>query len=148
VSACGVPEDIDDDQHVWRQLKHDLDTLTWDADANRWLPRVEPPAIQFNDDLSTVWAEHVQTVHGAGPELAVRPDYPLTYEALVAHLRTGGGSVEHTPQKIAHPTACAHASVYYPPDSNKPARKRYRNLVARALMIVHGEVTFPPPPGA
>lgn len=145
---CGVVRDINNVQHLWRSVRTSLDSLAWHADEQRWLPAGN--ALQFDDDWSSSWREHLTEVHELAAADAVGTARPLMFEVAVREVRALGMAVEHTPEGD-RPIECAHTSTWYQEDHQrpiKPERARLRNALGSLLTLVHGTITLAPPPGA
>ncbi len=146
---------IPPEDHLWRRFKDDPNHLTWDDELGP-LPH-EDKALQFDNDLSTNWREHLEG-HRIGPSGVLgcgsKSAYTLVGELAVAQAQLMGFLVTHSPDgKI--PIECSHTSVSWPPAEihppakrpDKRARSRLRADMARNFPFVYGEVTTPPPAG-
>lgn len=147
--ACGTPStSVPGEHHVLRLSKDDPDYLVWSAELGRWLLKVPGTAIQFNQDLSTFWCEHLSEIHEAGAEsiLEPPPGRTLAFRANIAEMLALGLTIRHTPTASTAP-ACAHAS-FDRPALNKPARTALSLDISMLMSCVAGTITQPPPSGA
>ncbi len=143
------------EDHLWRRFKDDPNHLTWDDELGP-LPH-QDKALQFDEDLSTNWREHLEK-HRIGPAeilgCSSKSTYTLVGELAVTQAQQLSFVVTHSPEgKI--PIECSHTSVSWPPAEIHPpakrpdrrARSRLRADMARNFTFVYGEVTAPPPDG-
>ena len=142
--GCGIAVTIPDGDHLWRRFKDHPNWRIFDYDADRWMPVTRDPPLTFDPDFSMPWREHLETVHGLGPESVTSPTHILVFEAnvrAVRQVRLVNGpfafTVAHTPQG-ATPVDCAHASVYWPEGLGKAARGSLRTDLALCLFLCHG----------
>lgn len=147
---CGVAAPIPDEHRVWRRAMASLHWHTWDSDRQRWLPRGN--TVDFDPELSTVWADHMESTHGAGPGSALDgyDRYTLVFEVGVSACRAIRCQVTHSPDGPC-PLACAHTLVSMPPEVSTAHRKEIKSIrmaLGRAMSLVYGTITAPPPPGA
>jgi hypothetical protein len=149
------PLQIDDGDHLWRRFRDDPNHLVWDDELGP-IPHHEVNSVlQFDEDLSTSWREHLEW-HHMRPVwvLGENPAYTLVGEISVSAARELDFGITHSSQDII-PIDCAHASVSWPASHihapakrpDKPTRSRLRSQIARNFTFVYGEVKSEPPPG-
>lgn len=148
---CGEVQEIPNGDRVWRRFVDSKNHLAWDYDNNRYVPN--PVALAFDPEMSTHWREHLE-MHGLGPDSILDEDgkYTLVGEWAVRSVRDMDFPTTHTPDG-SEPIACAHTSVYWPPESIKagskrpdaPTRTSLRNMLVMKMTLVCGDVTTPPP---
>lgn len=146
-APCGVEVELPDNAQLLRSVAHDPDALEWSEDDQRWLPTAK--AMQFDDDCSTFWHQHLQDIHARGANDVADEGRPLVYEVTANLVRALGFGARHSPEGD-EPNACAHSSVDWPGQArpSKPERNRLRTGLVRGMALVCGEVLLTPPPGA
>lgn len=148
-SPCGDVGTIDDTNVLWRRVQDRLDYLWWDRQAEVWRVRPKPPALQFNEALSTAWAEHLVATHGLGADAALDPEgrYTLVYALTAGDARALNCEVSHSPTGTT-PPECGHASIDWPPLVDKALKAEIRDGLSLAMHLVFGASQLEPPPGA
>ena len=147
--ACGTPAStVPSEHHVVRLTKDHLDYLMWSAEQGRWLLRVPGNAIQFDDDLSTYWVEHLWNVHGASADEIVEPSpgRSIAFRARIGELVALGLTVRHSPTDPVMP-GCAHTS-FDRPRLGPQARRALSVDISMLMSVAAGVITQLPPPGA
>lgn len=148
---CGQQDIVGSSDVLWRKTRDHADHLEWYADLGCWLPRVEDPsnALQFNPDLSVLWADHLLGRHEILASSLVAGDevYNLVFAVDVSAMATLKLRVEHTPTEST-PVGCSHVSVWRPESLTKPQRKQLKYALQRLMRLVAGEVRRSVPEGA
>ncbi len=150
-----APLEILDKDHLWRRFRDDPNHLVWDDELGP-IPHHEVSSVlQFDEDLSTNWREHLQR-HHMGPVwvLGENPAYTLVGEISVLAARRLKFGVSHSAADII-PIDCSHTSVSWPADKihppakrpDKKTRSRLRSEIAMNFRFIHGEVKSEPPIG-
>ena len=160
-NECGQSSEITDGDRVLRRFIDSPNHLEWDADNSRYVPAGSQMIFDSDTptearDLSTYWREHLSRDE-LGPEVVLigHPNYSLVGEWRVAAVRKLRFPVAHTPRGDA-PIECAHASIYWPPDSIPPSkmepgpsrRRMLRSELNREMSWTYGTISTPPPEGA
>ena len=150
-----IPLEIRNEDHLWRRFRDDPNHLVWDDELGP-IPHHEVNSVlQFDEDLSTNWREHLEW-HRIGPSwvLGDNPEYTLVGEISVTTARDLDFGVTHSSDGII-PIECSHTSVSWPateihPPAKRPDKKtrsRLRSQIARNFKFVLGEVRSQPPAG-
>lgn len=147
--ACGEVGTLPPDDAVWRLTKDSEDFLFWSDEQQRWLLRVPSNALKFDPDLSTLWREHMEHVHGAVAEQVCEdpPGRSVVYEAQIGALAALGLTPSHTPVS-AEPPECAHASFDRQAGMAKEDRRALDWDIANLMVHVSGAITLVRPEGA
>jgi hypothetical protein len=153
-APCGKAEYVPNENNLWRRVMDQENHLLWSAEQGRWIPNL--PALSFDPDLSTSWAEHLRGRHQEGPDILIKnnPKYTLVGEFRVGTLRDMDFGVRASPAGSVPPD-CAHTSADWPlgavPEGklkpNKDTARRIRLKLASKVEWVHGEPSILPPDG-
>lgn len=139
---------VDDAHHLWRLVKDSEDYLIWDYDKEHWTPKVNGYALQFNNDLSTYWEEHLITSHSfSGIQLIkTRDKREVIFRIQVGGIRNLNCNVYHDPTDPYNPPHCGHSLVKMPEGLIKTDRKRLKYQIANLMSLSYGEPRIPRPP--
>ncbi|NNN20719.1 MAG: hypothetical protein HKL80_01785 [Acidimicrobiales bacterium] len=128
---------------------NDSEHLVFDKRLNRYIfhGNILGNMLQFNDDLSTYWREHLTERHNISAEqvlVQVEDErYSLIGEISVEFLRKIQCKVSHGPTNVV-PLGCSHTSVSLPDgiDPNDPRdkgkRREVRLKINENCFFVHG----------
>ena len=146
--TCDTKLEILESGRVWRYARHDLDTLLWSAEQQRWIFKVPGNGLQFDPDLSTYSADHIEEVHEKSAlEFAnITPGRPIVFEGTISELSQLGLTAEHTPDDSE--LGCAHVSFHRGSELNKLQRRVLNIDIALLMHEVTDTITLARPDGA